>query len=239
MHRLHGIPYSPWTVRAQVALRMAGIAHSFHEFIPGVSEPLLRLALRRPFGRLSVPVLLPDDGPPLLDSLDIAFWADDRAPDRGVAPPALRDAISTWNAHAEVLMGAGRTRTLERVLREPAALAENVPPWLRWLGPVATATTAVVVRQVIEKYRQPDQLEAMREPLEALRNATRGGGPLLGDRLGHADVVMAAALQFVDPVGGPLFPLGPAYRPCWREPTLAEEFADLLAWRDGVWAELG
>ena len=43
---------------------------------------------------------------------------------------------------------------------------------------------------------------------------------------------MAVVLEAVAPIARTVPPLGPATRRCWSDAPLAEEFADLLAWRD-------
>jgi glutathione S-transferase len=48
---------------------------------------------------------------------------------------------------------------------------------------------------------------------------------------------MAVTLQFIRPVEGGFIPLGPGRREAWSHPALAERFADLLRWRDQLYAE--
>jgi glutathione S-transferase len=48
---------------------------------------------------------------------------------------------------------------------------------------------------------------------------------------------MAASLQFVLPVEARYIALGPATRAVWTNPKLAEDYADLLAWRDRLYAD--
>jgi glutathione S-transferase len=51
------------------------------------------------------------------------------------------------------------------------------------------------------------------------------------------DLTMAVVLQMVSPVDDRFIRLGPARRRAWTEPTLASEFADLVEWRDRLYAE--
>lgn len=48
---------------------------------------------------------------------------------------------------------------------------------------------------------------------------------------------MALTLQFIQPVDERFIPLGPGRRKAWSHPALAERFADLLRWRDQLYAE--
>jgi glutathione S-transferase len=55
------------------------------------------------------------------------------------------------------------------------------------------------------------------------------------DAFSYADIAYAVALQSIRPVADRWLPLGAATRTLWTVPALAEEFADLLAWRDDVY----
>ena len=51
----------------------------------------------------------------------------------------------------------------------------------------------------------------------------------------YADIAMAGALHYVAPVGAPFLELGPATRQSLHDAALAERFAKLLSWRDGLY----
>ena len=68
-----------------------------------------------------------------------------------------------------------------------------------------------------------------------LRAALDGREHLL-DAFSFADITMATSLQFILPVDDRYIALGPATRDAWTHPTLASEYADLLAWRDRLYA---
>ncbi|HEX5753021.1 MAG TPA: hypothetical protein VFZ09_42865 [Archangium sp.] len=85
--------------------------------------------------------------------------------------------------------------------------------------------------------RDPEQDRAtIRRGLEGLRTELRGRDTLLSD-FTFADIAIAVSLTLVRPVEHPIIPLGPAMRAAFTEPALAEEFGDLLAWRDKLYAE--
>src|SRR6185369_10337053 len=72
MTELIGIPYSPWSEKARWALDVRRVPYVSRLYKPLVGEPMLRLALRRWRGAVSVPVLREDNGRMLADSLAIA-----------------------------------------------------------------------------------------------------------------------------------------------------------------------
>jgi glutathione S-transferase len=76
----------------------------------------------------------------------------------------------------------------------------------------------------------------MRRALERLQAELRGRNTLLAD-FTFADLAAAVALGVVRPVEHPVMPLGPGLRAAFTEPGLAEEFGELLAWRDRLYAE--
>ena len=112
---------------------------------------------------------------------------------------------------------------------------------LKRLGKVASLMAAQGAGFVMSKYATTDvsaeqHLKAMRDGLLAMRDALGGATYALGD-FTFADVALAVALQPVRPVGDQHLRLGPGTRQAWTEPELAEEFADLLAWRDRLYDE--
>jgi glutathione S-transferase len=245
MPTLVHIPYSPWSQRARWALALQGVPHERVVYAIKLDEPWLRWRLRRPFGPLTLPVLLREDEPPLLDSVDIAIWAAARTERPPLITPANEAEVRAWVERADLLMAAGRVLTTRRVLDDPTALDEHLPPALRMTGPLGRAIARRAAHDLLDKYGHlapEDPRAGMREVLEAARVALRSGPHLLGER-SFADVALTMAMAFVEPVQEPRVRLGPHSRGCWRDEELAEEYGDLLAWRDGQWgvyeAEVG
>jgi glutathione S-transferase len=208
-----------------------GTEVEYVDYVPSLSEPWLRWRLRRPIGRLTVPVLL-HDGEPLTDSLQIVYWASDRASDP-LAPPDLREAIESWNDRASAALEAGRLLTTHRVLADPTALQASLPFPLRHLGGVGRVAGRFAARQLVRKYpdgaTSTDRLQVIRTFCEALRTALNGGEHVL-DGPSYADLTAAVGLSFVQPDPGA--PIAPEARACWTQADLVEAFPDLLAWRD-------
>ena len=241
MPTLVAISYSPWSIRTRLALDAMGFDHAVRAYVAPLSEPRLRLELRRPTGRLTLPVMFLDDGTVLEDSLDIVLWAA-RQTGSPLASPARTKAIRHWNDVAETLLSAGRLRTTRRVAEQPAAMLASIPPAMRWLGPVGRGIGQLAARLLLSKYPADASLARMDDALTMLRHALVGGADrpveagdrLLDHTLSYADLTCAVAMSFVQPHAE--HPLEDAARPCWTEPELAATHRDLLAWRDAIYA---
>jgi glutathione S-transferase len=239
VHQLIHISFSPWSERARWALDHHGIPHRRVPYLPGLDEPALRWRLGAWRGRLTIPVLLPDDGPPLRDSLDIARWADARGSGPTLFPNGLDDAILGWHALSEELAAAGRVLATRRTLADPAALAEALPPLLRRAPAIGLPIGRASARNLLRKYDPATSSDeacaaTLERGLEQLRAALDGRGQLL-DVPTFADVSVVAALTFVRPPEG-WRGLGPASRRAWTRDDLVARFPDVLAWRDRLWS---
>ena len=237
MRRLIGLSYSPWSLKARWALDHAGVDYRWIEYTPMLGEPLLRLRLRR--RRVSVPVLINTAGV-FTDSYDIARHAEAQTRGPSLFPAEKLDEISRWNQLSEDVCAAGRALTTRRVASDPSALVENLPAPVprrlrRALRPVAKAGAGFLAR----KYRlrgtpDADALETLALGMEALRDALHDGRAYLLGPLTYADLAMAVALQFVQPVADRFVHLGPASRRCWTQADLAAAYPDVIAWRDQI-----
>lgn len=235
--RLIGLAYSPWTEKARFALDHHRILYRYHEHLPMLGEPLLRLASGKLVGPVSVPLLL-HDGRAIGDSFEIARYAERIGEGAPLLPSARLGELRAWDDESQAVMAAGRARVIERTLASPDALAEGLPPFIPpALRGASRGVAALGARYLGHKYGGVGGEAAcarMTESLEKLERAIRKGRYLLGSP-SFADVSMAAALQFVSPLADRWIPLGPATRAAWTEPALAERFADLVAWRDAFY----
>ncbi|GIL54021.1 hypothetical protein Vafri_9572 [Volvox africanus] len=127
-----------------------------------------------------------------------------------------------------------------------AALRQQIPPGLRWLGLLGTALTAAIARWLRDKYREESSRTSLTRVLDVFREAQavlRGPGALgpdgerhlVGGALSYADIAMAVAVQA-------LKPFGPSSAASARPPLKVlqpyqAEFADLIAWRDALFAK--
>jgi glutathione S-transferase len=230
------IPYSPWSRRTRLALERMGVEVERKVYTPTLSEPGLRWALGRWRGRVTVPVLLRPDGPPLTDSFDIVCWASDRS-ETPLAPPELRAALREWDARAEAALSAGRQLTTLSVLDDPEALRASLPPLVRRLGPVGMAIGRDASWRLLEKYGDGRTEPAWEEDLACyvadLDRRLEEGEHLLG-RPSYADLLAASGLAFVRPDAGAHVP-DPA-RACWTRQELVDAYPRVFAWQDRVLA---
>jgi len=243
MIHLYAESFAPWCEKARWALDHHGMPYRFVEHVPMIGEPALRLAARRPFGHVTIPLLL-DGAEALMGSFEIARRAERDGRGAPLFPPEREVEIAAWNERSDLVMTSGRAMLLPRMLQSPEALAEQLPPFVPGpLRPALRGLASTGVRYLQRKYDIRPGEEARHEDhsrtgLDALRAALSGGRRhLLGEGLSYADIVMAASLQFVLPVADRYISLGPATRAVWTNPTLAHEYADLVAWRDALYRE--
>lgn len=227
--QLYAISFSPWSEKARWALDHHQVDYEEKTYLPLISEPAMRARLGRWKGKLSVPVYI-DGKMKLTESVAIAKHADAI----GAAPSLFGSGQEDhWNARAEEAMSAGRGRTARALVADPEAQREAlvgvVPKRLRQpLRGVARAGA----RHLLTKY-PPEPESRLRAALVDWR-AALGGRATLGARFGFADIAMAQVLEFVAP--HPRVRRGRATRRAWTDPVLAEEFRDLVAWRDALYA---
>lgn len=223
------VPYSPWSLKARLALELGGIDHDRRVYLPTLTEPWLRLKLRRPRGKVTVPVLF-TRGQALTDSLEIARYAL-------ADSPWWRDehAIAHWNDWSQQLLELGRIRTTARVHGDPAALQASLPHPLTRMGPLGMMLGRDAARRLMRKYPVSsghDIEEAMDGLVRELDRGLSGRRFLAGEDPGYADITAAVGLSFVQ---APLsLPVGAASRPHWEVPDLVTRHGHLLRWRDRV-----
>ena len=72
MSDLYGIAYSPWTMKARWALDHHKIPYRYREHLILFGMPELRWRLKKPFGDITVPLLVNGGGNSVMDSFEIA-----------------------------------------------------------------------------------------------------------------------------------------------------------------------
>lgn len=139
-------------------------------------------------------------------------------------------------------LAAGRALHLVRPSGDRDAQADMQPRGLpARLRRAMAPATGLVIAFIRRKYGIDAAATAaagatLARELEGLRAALAGRAYLLGQAFSCADVAMAVTLQFVAPVDPRFVPLGAGARAAWTQPELAERFADLIAWRDELYA---
>lgn len=72
---LYSIRYSPWSLRSIWALAYHDAAYANKEFLPSITDWVVRIKTRNFCGKLTVPVLIADNGQSLVHSFDISKWS--------------------------------------------------------------------------------------------------------------------------------------------------------------------
>lgn len=243
MPELIGLPYSPWSEKARWALEARGVPYDKRLYQPLLGELGLRIKLRRWSGTVSVPVFTCDDGTVLADSAEIARWADGRGDGPTMFPPQHEAAIASFIALSDRGLAAGRALSLMRLLEDRDGIVEMVPRKLRKV-PGTRSIARSGVRRTLRKYRgETDRAlahDALATVLEELRAAlaaapaASGVKTLLGT-FTFADVAMTQVLAFIEPPSFGL-KLGEATRRSFIDDELRARFADLVTWRDDIYA---
>lgn len=239
---LFGLRVSPWTERARWALDHHQLSYDYHEHVPMLGELLLRRKART--SKASVP-LLADGDDVVMGSLAIAKHAERRRSGPPLFPDGKEEIVDRWAEVAEVISKAGRDRLLARMAADPKAQAESLPSFVPGgLRGLMAPTAGMAVRFLARKYgsgSDPATVEARAEAtirplLEETREAIKDGGYVLAkDCFTFADIALASALQVLRPRAE--MAIGAATRDAWTNEKLADEFEDLVAWRDTVYAK--
>jgi glutathione S-transferase len=234
---LHYLSFSPWSQKARRVLQHHRLSVREHAYTPIVGELALRMRLRKPRGRVTVPVLFTPEGA-LTDSWDIALYADRIGAQSALIPSDKQAEIRNWNEASERLLSAGRGCTMLRTLQAPEAGLEALPkPLARLLG-VRGGTLAVRAfnaKYDIHEGQLSHYRDVAREELSRLRRALAGGRRYLLDQLSYADIAMAVGLVMLRPPANSS--MGPAMRRAAIDESLAAEYPDLIAWRDSIHAQ--
>ncbi len=243
MRTLVGLGYSPWTERARWALDHHLLGFRYREHLPIAGNAWLRFAARRPFGRVSVPLLVDDVGARVLGSIEIAAYAERVGTGARLLPAGAERAIAGVVGECDAILAVARARVVARTRHDPEAQVEATPAYVpralaARMRPIARATAAAIAWKYGSPEGTDEEVERGMVPrLDALAERLRGREHVEGDAFSFADVAVATMLQCVRPVDHPRWPIGPATRRAWSEPALAGRFAPLLAWRDRLYAE--
>jgi glutathione S-transferase len=100
---------------------------------------------------------------------------------------------------------------------------------------IGTSGARFLLRKYQANRASLDEHLARMEGVLAELQVTLDGDYILGE-LSYADIVMAAALQFVKPVDPRYIKLGPASARAWTDLELCDRYRDLLDWRDALYA---
>jgi glutathione S-transferase len=236
------LPYSPWSEKARWALDHHRVAYEEIEHQLFVGELRLRILMRKPTGRVSVPIL-DDRGVFFTDSFDIARHAEEIGSGPKLFPKGREAEIEAWNRRSEATLSALRAQMVLKLADDPEAAKAAVPPGVpAALVPFLAPISQRAMGAFANKYRMRDGADrhqaTAEEGLDALAAALSGGRKyLLGDAFSYADITMALALQVVSPVDERFMAIGPGGRAGWSRPELAARYPALIAWRDELYTK--
>ena len=227
---LIGESFSPWAKKARWALEFCQLAYDYKEYTPTLSEPGLRWRLKQWSGTVSVPVLF-SDHQILRGSWEIARYANEVVGDERLGDLA---AITYWNDLSEAALAEGRTQVVRRILGSTQALEEAVPSFVpQGLRRSLRFMAHDAVQRLDRKYAHLVQPGALREALVKTREGlARSNSDYLLGQFTYADMAMAVVVEVFAPIAHTHPPLGPATEQSWNNAELAEEFEDLVFWRD-------
>ncbi len=240
-NRLFGISYSMWTVQARWALDHHVIRYHYTEHIPMITTPLLRLAAGKLTGNVSAPLLIAK-GRVYEESWAIAAYADREGHREKLIPLDMVDEIRGWHDLCDVAKKSNRIIATDATAHNEDAKRENLPDLIpEFAKNVLTPLADLGVAYLGMKYdfRHAIIAEEKKKVREVLNQVRKGlaGKPYIYDHFTYADITAAATLQFIRPVSDKYIPLKPAMRDTFTQNDLATEFADLIEWRDKLYAD--
>jgi glutathione S-transferase len=238
--KLVALDVSPWSERARWALDHHGLKYDVVTHLPILGERRLRRLVGWEKPRATVPVLVAGTEV-VSESWDIALYADREGAGTKLVPQEHEAAIRAWCALADETGNAGRALVVAATLASGPALDERVPFVPAWLRPALRPVGRAVTRAFARKYALPledsdTHTRQLRAALERLRSGLTSSSPHLQGFFSYADIVMATLIQGIMPVDDRFLKIGPATRATWTNPVLAAEFADLVTWRDRLYA---
>ncbi len=233
---LYTIHHSPWSERARWALLHHKVDFEERTHVPLTGELGLRIRARR-WGKVSVPLLVDDDGKRVEGSLAIAEHVDRKGRAATLFPEGSRDSIRALYEALEDAMRAARARHVHRLMQDEEGLDASLPGFVRAL-PFHRPIGRLGVGFITRKYDARDESvdDRMRAGLLAVREAL-GSKPYVLGSFSFADVLATSVVQTVEPVDDRYLELPHATRRMWTHDGLRRDFADLIAWRDRVYRE--
>ena len=90
---------------------------------------------------------------------------------------------------------------------------------------------------LLKKYEKPTvETAEVEKLLEGFRQSIGGRETVLEAGFSYADILIATALQMIKPVTRKYWSIGPATREAWTLVDYEQSAADLLEWRDRLFA---
>lgn len=238
------IPYSPWSEKARFALDYCGVEYTRKPFTLMLDDWSVRLKLKRPFKNFTIPILFLPNGQAIEDSCTLAQSLPEVS--RTLFKPEHLSEILEINQLCERLLDAGRVLASQTVLHNRDAMLENIPPFVpKALRPYLLSIVHFGIYTLDQQFGvlakdAKTQRELMHADLLKLRTIIqnkRGPQGTLFESFSFGDIAAAGALHFIKPVQHPKIKISPHTRAAMTQTDFAQEFADLLQWRDQLYAQ--
>jgi glutathione S-transferase len=231
------IHHSPWSERARWALYHHKIEFEEREHVPLIGELALRIRAKNTKGKVSVPLLVDDDGHSVQGSFAIGEHVDAIGKKEKLFPEGSREKIEALYDALEDPLAAAREGFVRDLPTSREAQLEAIPPFMRAL-PFAAMSARIGVAFVANKYnaRIGSVNDRIRDGLRAVRDALAGKDYVL-DSFSFADIVGTSIVQAIAPGDDKYVRIPPGTRALWNHAKLQKEFAELVAWRDRVYAK--
>lgn len=239
--RFFGMNYSMWSIQARWALDHHVIRYNYFEHIPMITTPVLRLVTGKLTGKVTAPLLVAD-GRVYDDSWQIVAFADRTGHREKLIPFDKVDAIREWHDVCDVAKKSNRIIATDATAHNEDAKRDNLPDFFpEFTRNVLTPLADLGVAYLGMKYDFrhaiiAEEKKKVREVLNKVRKALNGK-KFIYEHFTYADITAAATLEFVRPVADRYVPLKPAIREVFTQNDLATEFADLIEWRDQLYAD--
>ena len=240
---LVGIGLSPWTEKAQWVLDHHRVPYQYREHTILLGMPALSARLGLPSSEITVPLLIEGDQI-ILDSFDITQRVDARF-GGSLIPAEHLPEIKHYNILCDLVSDASRALMIERLLKDPAAQAQMLPPFIPGMfrGPFRfmSRVGAAYIQQEFNTTRKSsyEYGMVMLQSFVGLSAAVEraGGKYLIGGGFTMADILGAVAVGGLRPHRRIAEKMGPAVLKCWTSEELEDRFGHLLEWRDWVYQQ--
>jgi len=227
---LVGETFSPWTKKARWALEHCGLEYNYQEYIPTLSEPALRWKLKQISGKVSVPLLFVNKQV-IRSSWNIAVYANEQSGDNRLGDMS---AIKAWDDLSEAALAEGRTRVVRSIKNNKQALIEALPSFIPTLLRNPLRFMAYdAVRRLDNKYADLLKSGSINTALAKVRETlAQSNNDYLLDDFSYADITMAVIMEVIAPIAHLDPPLGTVTEILWNDEATADEFKDLVEWRN-------
>ncbi|MBT4519499.1 MAG: glutathione S-transferase [Halieaceae bacterium] len=232
---LYCIDYSPWSEKAKWALDFHNIKYRKIPYSPLMAAPALKFKVRKKVrlrNKLTVPILI-DGNDIYADSFDVARYSERSGQSEQLFPAPHVERIKKLDGLSERLLNLLRAEVFARMEEIPEAKLEKLAKMPDNARRVSLMIFDVIVKYLVRKY-PTDNGESIRLLLEDIRGEVNDR-PYILDSFSYADITLAQPLQFISPVKDEYVKLGKFQRKTMEDNELADEFSDLLAWRDKLY----